>query len=323
MDVDQRLLRFGDVEQAVAAARGLAEPGPEEEQEVGVAHAVAERRCHRNADVAGVAAMRVVEIVLAPEGDADRQLEPLGERLEVGASSGVPTAAAENHERPPGRREQSAQARHVVPRGMRLDRLVADGIGSGRGLGQHVLGQCYHHRPGPARGRGVERAGDHLRDARRLIDLADPLGDAREHLPVVDLLERFAPAHLARDLADEKDHRGRVLACDVHPVAAVGGTRTAGHHGDAGPPRELAVGLGHHGGAALLTADDVADLAVVERVEQPEIALAGHAEGHVHTVDLELVDQDPTAGAQVGGAGHAAPSSASGQKASSRSSAAE
>ena len=84
------------------------------------------------------------------------------------------------------------------------------------------------------------------------------------------------------------------------PCAGVGGARAARHHGDAGPPGELAVGLRHHRRAALLAADDVADLAVVERVEQAEIAFAGDAEGHVDAVDLELVDQDLAAGAEVG-----------------------
>jgi hypothetical protein len=131
-----------------------------------------------------------------------------------------------------------------------------------------------------------------------------PLRERAEHGAVVDLLECPAPAHGARHLADEQDHRGRVLACDVHAVGAVGGARAAGDHGDAGPAGELAVGLGHHRRAALLAADHVADLAVVEGVEQPEIAFPGHAEGEVDAVDLELVDQDLAAGSAVGSSGH-------------------
>ena len=164
----------------------------------------------------------------------------------------------------------------------------------------------------------MERARDQLRDPRRVVDLAHPLGDAGEHLPVVDLLERLAPAHRARHLADQQDQGRRILARDVDAVAAVGRARAAGHHGDAGLAGELAVGLRHHRGAGLLAADDVADLAVVERVEQCEIALAGHAEGHVDAVDLELVDQDLAAGAEVGVLGHGFSSIGPGKNVSSR-----
>ena len=187
---------------------------------------------------------------------------------------------------------------------MRLRDPVARRVRAVGQLGQDVLRQRDHDGPRPTRDRGVERPADHLRYARRMIDLAHPLGDRAEHRAVVDLLERLAPAHVARDLADQQDHRRRVLARDVHAVRRVGGAGAARDHGDPGPPGELAVGLGHHGGAALLAADDVADLAVVERIEEPEIAFAGHAEGEVDAVDLELVDQDLAAGAQVGGSGH-------------------
>ena len=304
MDVHQGLLRLGDVDQAVAAARCLAEPGADEQQQVGVAHALAERRRHRDADVAGVVGVAVVEVVLAAERDADRQIEALGERLDVGAGLSAPAAAAQHHERPSGPREQPAQARHVGRRRVRLGGMIARRVGAVRGLGQHVLGQRDHHRPRPARDRGMERPADRFRDARRIVDLVHPFGERAEHRAVVDLLKRLAPAHPARHLADEQDHRGRILARDVHAVRAVGRARAAGDHGDAGPAGELAVSLRHHGGTTLLAADHVADLAVVERIEEPEIAFAGDAERQVDAVDLELVDQDLAAGSEVRGSGH-------------------
>ena len=237
MDVDQRLAGLGHIDQRVAAARGLAQAGADQQQQVGLADPVAERRGDRDADVAGIAAVRVVEVVLAAERHADRQIEGLGELLDVGAGLGVPAAAAEDRERPLGGAEQHVQARHVLGRGMGLHRLVAGGIAAVGGLGQHVLGQREHHRARAARGRGVEGARDQLRDPRRIVDLGDPLGDVAEHLAVVDLLERLAAAHLARDLADQQDHRRRVLARDVDAVAGVGGAGAARHHRDAGRAR--------------------------------------------------------------------------------------
>ena len=138
---------------------------------------------------------------------------------------------------------------------------------------------------------------DELRDAGGLVDLGHPLGHAAEHLPVVDLLEGVALAAAAVDLADEQDHRHAVLLGDVDAGAGVGGTGAAGDHGDAGPSGELAPGCRHHRRAALLTADDEADLGrVVQRVQDLEIALARHAEDRVDALQAELVDEDPAPG---------------------------
>src|SRR4030095_2323985 len=67
-----------------------------------------------------------------------------------------------------------------------------------------------------------------------IVPPAAPLGEAErsrpEHLPVVDFLERLAVALAARDLADEQDHRRRVLERGVHAdrrVARPGGARHA------------------------------------------------------------------------------------------------
>ena len=150
--------------------------------------------------------------------------------------------------------------------------------------------------PGPAVGRGVEGARDQLGDARGIVDLGRPFGDRAEHRAVVELLERLALAHVARDLADEQDHRRRILARDVQARRRIGGARPAGDEADAGPPGRLADGLRHHRGAALLPADRDRDRAVVEGVERRDIALARHAEHVAHAVDDELIDQHFAAG---------------------------
>ena len=55
MHVHERLLRPRDVEQRVAGGRHLAEPRPDDEQHVRLAHARGERRVDADPDVAGVA----------------------------------------------------------------------------------------------------------------------------------------------------------------------------------------------------------------------------------------------------------------------------
>ncbi len=139
----------------------------------------------------------------------------------------------------------------------------------------------------------MERARDELGDPVGVVDLLDPLRHRAEHVAVVDLLERLPAHHVAADLADQEDQRRRVLEGGVD---AAGGVRRAGaarDHADARPAGELAVGVGHVRRADLVTAGDEADRRVVERVEHRQVALARHAEGDVHPVDHELVDEEP------------------------------
>jgi len=76
----------------------------------------------------------------------------------------------------------------------------------------------------------------------------------------------------------------------------VAGAGTAGHQQHAGLSGQLAVGLGHERGAALLAAGDEADLRrIVERVEHFEIALAGDAERHLDAMRPERRDDELTA----------------------------
>ena len=113
-----------------------------------------------------------------------------------------------------------------------------------------------------------------------------------EHRAIVELLERLALAHVARDLADEQDHRRGVLPRDMHAGRRIGGARPAGDEADAGPAGRLADGFRHDRRAALLPADGDGDVAVVAGVERGDIALARHAEHVTHAMNDELIDQN-------------------------------
>ena len=162
---------------------------------------------------------------------------------------------------------------------------------------QHVFGQRQHDRPGAALQRSVEGARDVFGHAVRVVDLGDPLREAEragaEHLAVVDFLERLAIALLARDLADEQDHRRRVLERGVHADARVGRARAAGDEADAGAPAQLALRVGHERGAAFLPACDEAHAigVLMKAVEHREVALARHAEGSVDALLDQAFDQ--------------------------------
>ena len=69
-----------------------------------------------------------------------------------------------------------------------------------------------------------------------------------------------------------------------------------------GSAGQLAIGLGHVGGAGLVArVDQLEAVAHVEqRIQHFQIALARHAEGHVGAVDQQLIDQDFSAGARIG-----------------------
>jgi len=148
----------------------------------------------------------------------------------------------------------------------------------------------------------VEGAGDVFREAPRVLHLADPLrhaqGAGAQHLSVVDFLEGLAVALVGSDLADEQDHRRRILEGGVQADAGIGRAGAARHEADAGPAGQLALRLGHEGGAALLPAGHEADaLAVLmEAVEDREITLAGNAEDIGDALLDQGLDEDMTGG---------------------------
>src|SRR5580765_6646671 len=94
-----------------------------------------------------------------------------------------------------------------------------------------------------------------LGDALGLADDGRPLHQRGEELLDLDLLERLAILVPARWHADKRQHWGRVLPGDMQPAHGVGGARPARNEADAGLARDLAPGLRHHGGTALLAAD--------------------------------------------------------------------
>ena len=91
--------------------------------------------------------------------------------------------------------------------------------------------------PGPAGDRGGIGAGDIFGDARRVVDPRGPFGDRAEERREIDFLEPLAVAHRAVDVADEQDHRLRILERDVDADAGVGRAGAAGDeaHARAGP----------------------------------------------------------------------------------------
>jgi hypothetical protein len=304
MDVDELLARRGRLEERVAAGGHLAQARAHDEQEVGHLHALRQHRVDADAHVAHVLLVVVVEEVLEAERASHRQLLGLGEALEVVARLARPAGAAEDRERALGRGEELVQLLHVVRGRVRLGGHVTLRVVHRRFLGEHVLGQHQHDRAAPAGGGDLVRARHVLGNPRHVVDALDPFRERREHRYEIHFLERLAVAEVAADVADEEDHRRRVLESGVHAHRRLRGARAARDETKSRTVGELPVSLGHVGGTRLVAADDELHLVlhVVEAVEHREEALARHRERGIGAMDHQLVHQEPPAHARLGGA---------------------
>jgi hypothetical protein len=107
-----------------------------------------------------------------------------------------------------------------------------------------------------------------------------------EHAAEIDFLEGFAFNHVVADLADEQNHRRRILERGVNADRGIGGARSARDKSDARLPGHFSVGVGHVGDAAFLAADDEFEFiaALMDGVEHRQIGFTGYAEAEVGAV---------------------------------------
>ena len=88
-----------------------------------------------------------------------------------------------------------------------------------------------------------------------------------------------------------------ILKRDMNARGGVGGAGAARRKGDAGLSGELAIGVRHHGRAALMPGIDEADpLVLVHAVQRGQKTFPGHAEHGVGAVQGQLIDQNMPAG---------------------------
>ncbi len=168
------------------------------------------------------------------------------------------------------------------PRGIGPDVL-------GHLLVEQVLGDRQDDRSGSSAERLAARLGHGVGDLGRRARLGCPLGQTADRRDLVDLLERLASADLPLDLADQDEHRGRILAGGVDADAEVRGTDRSRREADGGPAGQLAVRLGHECRPAFVTGRDDADAGAFEGVEEPEERLARDGEGVADTRCPQLV----------------------------------
>ena len=165
-----------------------------------------------------------------------------------------------------------------------------------------VLRQAHHHWAGTA-AHGREHC---LRD-----DLGGPLGVVEDHHAFgarveprldVELLERLAVPVRKRNQSDKEQHRSGVLPGGVQADVGVRCPGSPRDHGDAGTLVHLAVGLGHVGGAALVSADHSFDVRAVQPVEDVQEAFPGDNKGAFHPVRHERINNHVAGGLEGAGA---------------------
>ncbi|MNG08121.1 hypothetical protein D3C84_914580 [compost metagenome] len=124
----------------------------------------------------------------------------------------------------------------------------------------------------------------------------DPFCQGAEHLAKIDFLKGFAILLVASHLANEQNHRRGILERGVDADRGIGCPRASGDEADAWLAGEFAVGFGHIGRAAFLTADDQVDffLYVMQCIEYREVALSRHTESSFDAVDAQGIHQNLT-----------------------------
>ena len=294
MDMHQPLWPARRLGHGVSLRRHLAQPRAENDQQIALSRARDDCGMRADAQIAAIAGVVIVEIILAAQRCHDRQIGARGELLEGVLGLGIPARPAEDAQRPRRPREVIEKRLHLMPGGCRADAPRGWQIGDGCALGEHVLGNREHDGPGPSRLREVEGMAQVLGQARCAVDLGHPFCHRREHVAKLDLLKGLALALVARDLSDQHDHGARILKRGVDPDARVAGAGPARDDTDPGAAGQLGVGISHERGPPLLTAGNEAQpvRSGVDGIEQPEKAFARNAEKRVCPVRDQGIGDD-------------------------------
>ncbi len=298
--MNEGLARVGDAQERIGLRGDLADPRADREHQVGRLEARHQRRRRAGAEIADKAREAVVDDVLAAERAAHRQLVGLGKAGDVGGGGVAPAAAADQHDRPLGGGEQPAHFGEI----------------GGAGMGMHGTV-------------GADRPRRRARSRSMSSGKASTTGPGRPEVATwnawlissgmrsamsICVTHLASGAYILRKSTSWKASRSiwwratwptsttigveswNAVCTPIEALQAPGPARHQEHAGLAG---QLAIGLGHEGGAALLAAGDEADLGgVEERVEHFEIALAGDAERHPDAMRAQRRDDQLAAAHQ-------------------------
>ena len=300
----QGLRRFGQARKAVALAGDVVQAGAQREDQVALIECRHLRRRIGQPQVARIQAVGEREQVMAAKRQRHRNVPGLRQRQQCLAPARHIKAATGDDERALGSGHQAGDALARGCRGGGRRVRHRHPVGYRHRLLLNVLGHHDHHRPRLAGGGDAHRLEGDLAQLFRRRRLGHPLGDTAEGLLVIDFLEGFLAQVFRRDLADHQDHGDRILLRGVQRDRGIGSARTAAHHHQAGAAREAPVGAGHEAGTRLMSAGQHIDLRkVVQRIENAEIAFAGHQVDPVDAVGGKNGQQCVGGGVACGGCG--------------------
>ncbi len=278
---------------AVSSARTGYRPGSryrptraQRQHQIGILHPRDQRRIGAKAQIARITGMVIVDQVLAPERQRDRDTSPRDPlrklrqrpprashcrpRIITGRSARVSRAATS-----PSARAESAA----------LSRALLHTATSSTGWRNMSSGQRDHHRP-HASGGGETVAGQR-RELMLIIHIRHPFRDRAEQRAIIHFLERLAPLVGA---APPGPRTGSSARCPAAPYAARHwhgvAPRPARHHANAWPPGQLAMRRRHVGRPGFMAAGDDFEAVphLAQRIQHRQIAFAGHAEHMGHTL---------------------------------------
>ncbi len=144
----------------------------------------------------------------------------------------------------------------------------------------------------------MKRSIDDFGDLLRRFDLGDPFCGRAEKGPIIHLLKGAPPKHRALDLADEQDHRCRIVLGDMDAVRRVGRAWTACDEANPRSPGQATLCQRRHRRPGLLTAYHDLDGRVVHCVERRQVGFARNAVNLRNGLNDELIDEKLAAGSR-------------------------
>ena len=299
IDVHERLARPRHLEQRVAASRHVAQPPTDGDEEVSFLHPSRERRIHADRLVGRRSARAVVDVVLAakrrdrPQSRSPRRRRP------------CPSPACADQPPSPTTTSGRSAAASSSPRRRQLlvtwpGRGTSVGVASAASVSSSSTSSGSASTTGPGRPARRDREGARTYSGIRAASsiCADPLGERPNIARKSTSWNASRPRMSRATWPTKQDHRRRILDRRCARRPRVGRARAARDEADPRPPGELAVGLGHVGGAASWRTRR-ADRRVVERVEHRQVAFAGDAEGKLGAVHPSWSTSDLAAGALI------------------------
>ena len=140
VDVDERLVGVGALQKCVVGRRHFAHAAADKQDQIGFLDVGAQLRIDADADVAGIARVKLIAQRLPAERAADGKLPAVERRAETRDGGLAPARAAEDHERPLRGRKQLGQVIHLRSPGPRLDGHEGARLRRVHAVYQHVLG---------------------------------------------------------------------------------------------------------------------------------------------------------------------------------------